>query len=84
MDLTWTLNNKKSFIHVTNDKNNLLIDQLENEITDMEREYYFMENPIKTKKPTPIKSQNTPIILVEPPSPTLTIDKILLSLFIDN
>ena len=84
MDLTRTLNNKKSFIHITNDKNNLLIDQLENEITDMEREYYFMENPIKTKKPTPIRTQDPPIIIIEPPSPTLTIDKILLSLLVDD
>jgi hypothetical protein len=84
MDLTRTLNNKKTFIHVTNDKNNLLIDQLENEIAEMECEYYFMENPIKTKKPTPIKTQDLPIIIIEPPSPTLTIDKILLSLFVDD
>ena len=84
MDLTRTLNNKKTFVHVTNDKNNLLIDQLENEITEMECEYYFMENPIKMKKPTPIRTQDLPIIIIEPPSPTLTIDKILLSLFTDN
>ena len=84
MDLTRTLYNKKSFVHVTKDKNNLLIDQLEHEIADMECEYRFMENPIKTKKPTPIKTQNLPIIIIEPPSPTLTIDKILLSLFTDN
>ena len=84
MDLTRTLNNKKTFVHVTNDKNNLLIDQLENKIAEMECEYYFMENPIKTKKPTPIKTQDLPIIIIEPPSPTLTIDKILLSLFTDN
>ena len=83
MDLTRTLYNKKSFVHITNDKN-LLIDQLENEIADMECEYHFMENPIKTKKPTPVKTQNLPIIVIEPPSPTLTIDKILLSLFTDD
>ena len=84
MDLARTLFNKKSFVHVTNDKNNLLIDQLENEIADMECEYHFMENPIKTKKPTPIKTQDLPIIIIEPPSPTLTIDKILQSLFTND
>ena len=77
VDLTRPINNKKSFIHIIDDKNNLLIDQLENEIKDMEREYHFMENLIKTKK-------LTPIIIIEPPSPTLTIDKILLSLLTDN
>ena len=84
MDHTQTINNKRSFVHVTNDKNNLLIDQLENEIADMECEYYFMENPIKTKRPTPIRTQDLPIIVIEPPLPTLTIDKILLSLFADD
>ena len=84
MDLTQTLNNKKTFVHVTDDKNNLLIDQLENEIAEMECEYYFMENPIKTKKPTPIRTQDLPIIIIEPLSPTLTIDKILLSLLTDD
>ena len=84
MDLTQTLNNKKTFVHVTDDKNNLLIDQLENEIAEMECEYYFMENTIKTKKPTPINTQDLPIIIIKPPSPMLTINKILLSLFTDN
>ena len=84
MDLTRTLNNKKTFVHINDDKNNLLINQLENEIAEMECEYYFMENPIKMKKPTPIKAQDLPIIIIEPPSPTLTIDKILLSLLTDD
>jgi hypothetical protein len=84
MDLTQTLNKKKSFVRTTADQNESLIDQLENEIADMEREYYFMKNPIKTKKPTPIELQDVPTILIEPPSPTLTIDKILLSLFADD
>ena len=84
MDLTRTLNNKKTFVYITDDKNNLLIDQLENEIAEMECEYYFMENPIKTKKPTPIKTQDLPIIIIEPPSPMLTINKILLSLLVDD
>ena len=84
MDVTWTLNNKKTFVHVTDDKNNFLINQLENEITEIEHKYYFMENPIKTKKPTPIKPQDLPIIIIKPPSSTLTIDKILLSLFADD
>ena len=84
MDLTQTLNKKKSFVRITADQNDSLIDQLENEIADMEREYYFMEHPIKTKKPIPIDPQETPTIVIEPPSPTLTIDKILLSLFIDD
>ena len=84
MDLTRILNNKKTFIHVTNDKHNLLIDQLEKEIADMECEYYFMENPIKTRRLTPIEPQDLPIIIIKPPSPTLTIDKILLSLFTDD
>jgi uncharacterized protein YgiM (DUF1202 family) len=84
MDLTQTLNKKKSFIRITADQNESLINQLENEIANMEREYYFMDHPIKTTKPTLVKTQETPIILVEPPSPTLTIDKILLSLFADD
>ena len=84
MDLTQTLNKKKSFVRITADQNDSLIDQLENEIADMEREYYYMEHPIKAKRPTPIEPQDIPTILVEPPSPTLTIDKILLSLFTDD
>jgi hypothetical protein len=84
MDLTQTLNKKKSLIRITADQNHSLIDQLENEIADMEREYYFMKHPIKTKKPNPVEPQDIPTILIEPPSPTLTIDKILLSLFVDD
>ena len=84
MDLTQTLSKKKSFIRTTADQNNSLIDQLEEEIAEMEREYHFMDNPIKTTKPTPIETSDLPIIVIEPPSPTLTIDKILLSLFTDD
>ena len=84
MDLTQTLNKKKSLIRITADQNNSLIDQLENEIADMEREYYFMERPIKTSKPIAIEPQDVPTITIEPPSPTLTIDKILLSLFTND
>ena len=84
MDLTQTLNNKKSFIRVADDKNNFLIDQLEKEIIKLEKEYNFMDNPIKMTKPSPIEIQDLPIIIIKPPSPTLTIDKILLSLFTDN
>ena len=53
MDLTQTLNNKKSFIHITDDKNNFLIDQLEKEIIEMETEYNFMDNPIQKKSESP-------------------------------
>jgi hypothetical protein len=84
MDLTQTLNKKKSLVRITADQNNSLIDQLENEIADMEREYYFMEHPIKTSKPIDIEPQDVPTITIEPPSPTLTIDKILLSLFTND
>ena len=84
MDLTQTLNKKKSFIWTTTDQNNSLIDQLEEEIAEMEQEYHFMDNAIKTAKPTPIETSDLPIIVIEPPSPTLTIDKILLSLFTND
>ena len=84
MDLTQTLNKKKSFIRTIANQNNSLINQLEEEIAEMEQEYRFMDNPIKTAKPTPIETSDLPIIIIEPPSPTLTIDKILLSLFTDD
>ena len=84
MDLTQILNKKKSFIRTTADQNKSLIDQLEEEIAEMEREYHFMDNPIKAARPTPIETSDLPIIVIEPPSPTLTIDKILLSLFTND
>ena len=84
MDLHQTLKQKKSFIRITTDQTESLIDQLEKEIMEMEDEYKLMDKPIKTIKPTTTLPQDIPIIIVEPPSPTLTIDKILLSLYDDN
>ena len=84
MDLHQTLKQKKSFIRITTNQTESLIDQLEKEIMEMEDEYKLMDKPIKTIKPTTTLPQDIPIIIIEPPSPTLTIDKILLSLYDDN
>ena len=89
MDLTNAthhLTKQKSFVRTTTKQNNSLIDQLEEEIAGWEKEYEYMENPIKTKKKDKtIQQQEIPsIILTRPPSETPTIDKILLSLFIND
>ena len=84
MDLHQTLKQKKSFIRIATDQTESLIDQLEKEIMEMEDEYKLMDKPIKTIKPTTTLPQDIPIIIIEPPSPTPTIDKILLSLYDDN
>ena len=89
MDLnnaTHHLTKQKSFVQTTTEQNNSLIDQLEEEIAGWEKEYEYMENPIKTKKKDKMTQQQEipSIILTRPPSETPTIDKIFLSLFIDN
>ena len=82
MDLTQTLNKKKSLIQTTANQNNSLIDQLEEDIAEMEQEYHFMDNPIKTTKPTLIETPDLQIIVIEPSSPMLTINEILLHITI--
>ena len=50
MDLTETLNKKKSFIQTTADQNNSLINQLEEEIAEMEQEYCFYGQSYKNSQ----------------------------------
>ena len=68
-----------SFLRLTAEENDQKYIQLEKMIEGWEKEYDFMDHPIKLKQePRPtIPSQR-------PPSNTPTIDKILLSLFSDN
>ena len=84
MELSKTLSELKkqpSFIRITADQNDLNCTRLEEMIDGWEKEYDFMDHPIKTQRqPRPI-----PIITIQrPSSETPTIDKILLSLYVDN
>ena len=84
MGLSKALSNLKkqpSFIRTSTDQTNLNCKRLEEMITDWEKEYEFMDKPIKLQQ----QEQPIPIIVIDrPPSETPTIDKILLSLFVDN
>ena len=83
IDLIWNLNNKKSLIQVADDKTNFLINQLEEEIHWNGKRIQFYGQSYKNNQ-THIKTQNLPTIIIEPPSPTLTINEILLLIFTNN
>ena len=70
--ITPDLKKQPSFIRITADKNDSECNRLEEMIAGWEKEYYFMDHPIK-----PQQRQR-------PSSETPTIDKILLSLFLNN
>ena len=75
MDLSKTppdLKKQTSFIWLTAKENDPHFTRLEEMIEGWEKEYYFMDHPIKLQ------------CQWRPSSETPTIDKILLSLFIDN
>src|SRR5271155_4285952 len=70
-----------SLSRLTAEENERNCTRLENMIEGWEREYYYMEHPIKLKQfSLPIPT----ITIQQPPSDTPTIDKILLSLLADN
>src|SRR5271155_2703844 len=63
---------------LTAEQNDRNCTRLEEMIEGWEKEYYYMDHPIKLKQ----KPQIVPTIIIQRPlSDTLTIDKILLSLF---
>ena len=65
-------------LRLTAEQNDRNCTRLEEMIEGWEKEYYYMDHPIKLKQ----KPQPVPTIIVQRPlSDTPTIDKILLSLF---